>query len=139
LPTPAREVGVGEEFDRSASAMEIETPSIQAVVAANGGPTPSPKEDRMARLGAEAKDDEMVALHAAEKAARAEEEEDDYYLAEADDNEADAREFRDTWNRLFSDVYGCFEDTSELLSLSPIRSDPWNLSLFCKFEPVLNL
>ena len=73
----------------------------------------------MARLGAEAKD-EMVALHAAEKAARAEEEEDvdDYYLAEADDNAADAREFRDTWNRLFSDVYGCFEDTSELFSLS---------------------
>jgi hypothetical protein len=102
--------------------MGIETPSIQAVVAANGGPTPSPKEDGMARLGAEAKD-EMVALHAAEKAAGAEEGEDDYYLAEADDNEADAREFRDTWNRLFSDVYGCFEDTSELFSLSPIRSD----------------
>ncbi|CAD6252146.1 unnamed protein product [Miscanthus lutarioriparius] len=83
--------------------MGIETPSIQAVVAANGGPTPSPKEDRMARLGAEAKD-EMVALHAAEKAARAEEEEDvdADYLAVADDNEADG---------LFSDVYGCFEDT----------------------------
>ncbi|CAD6252147.1 unnamed protein product [Miscanthus lutarioriparius] len=95
--------------------MGIETPSIQAVVAANGGPTPSPKEDGMARLGAEAKD-EMVALHAAEKAARAEEEEDvdDYYLAEADDNEADAREFRDTWNRLFSGVYGCFEDTTKI-------------------------
>ena len=107
-----------------ASAMGIETPSIQAVVAANGGPTPSPKEDGMGRLGAEAKD-EMVALHTAEKAARAEEGEDvdDYYLAEADDNAADAREFRDTWNRLFFDVYGCFEDTSELFSLSDqIRS-----------------
>jgi len=125
--------------------MANETPSIKAVVVAA---TPSPEEDRTARLGAEAKDEmEMVALHAAEKAAWAEEEEDDInYLGKANDNEADAREFRDTWNRIFSDVYGCFEDTSELFSLSLslfLRSDQIlvNLSLInlYKLESVLNL
>jgi hypothetical protein len=85
-----------------AARAEEEEDDDYATEADDHGPTPSPTED------------ETVALHTAEKAAWAEDEEDDGdYLPEADDNEADAREFRDTWNRLFSDVYGCFEDTSE--------------------------
>ena len=100
---------VAHAAEKAARAEEEEDDDYAAEADDHNGPTPSPTED------------EMVALHPTEKTARAEEEEDDDdYLAEADDNKADARQFRDTWNRLFSGLYGCFEDTSELFSL---RSD----------------